>query len=106
MSESRYQAIKAYKNQAFINSPQARSLRILSEYLAPLRALEAQNVRDTVVFFGSARFVSQEEAEELVRKAEAGEGDLEVAKRKLKMSRYYEDTRRLAARLTEWSKSL
>ena len=106
MTESRYRAIKAYKNEQFLNSPDARALRILAEYIEPYTRFKEFHVKDTIVFFGSARFVSREEAEELVRKAEAGEGDLEQARRKLKMSRYYEDTRRLAARLTEWSKSL
>ena len=106
MTDSRYSAIKAYKNEHFLNSPDARALRILSEYIEPHTRFEEFHVKDTIVFFGSARFISQEEAEELVKKAEAGEGDLAEAKRKLKMSRYYEDTRKLAAMLTEWSKSL
>lgn len=106
MTDSRYSAIKAYKNEHFLNSPDARALRILSEYLEPHTRFEEFHVKDTIVFFGSARFVDRESAEALMKKAEAGEGDLADAKRKLKMSRYYEDTRSLAARLTEWSKSL
>jgi hypothetical protein len=106
MTESRYRAIKAYKNEHFLNSPDARALRILSEYIEPDTRFKEFHVRDTIVFFGSARFVSEEEATELVRKAKAGEGDFAAAERKLRMSRYYEDTRRLAARLTKWSKSL
>ncbi|MFT7670854.1 MAG: hypothetical protein ACI8X5_003567 [Planctomycetota bacterium] len=106
MTDSRYQAIKAYKNDAFLNSKDARGLRILSEYIEPHTRFKELDVKDTIVFFGSARFIPEVDAQELMRKAEAGEGDLEDAKRKLKMSRYYEDTRKLAARLTEWSKSL
>jgi uncharacterized protein (TIGR00730 family) len=106
MTDSRYRAIKAYKNEEFLNSTDARSLRILSEYVEPATRFKEFHVRDTIVFFGSARFVDKETAEELVRKAEAGEGDLVEAKRKLRTSRYYEDTRSLAAKLTEWSKSL
>ena len=103
---SRYKAIKAYKNEHFLNGPDARQLRILAEYLEPATRFREFHVRDTIVFFGSARILSREAAEKLVQQAEAGEGDLEQAKRKLKMSRYYEDTRELAKRLTEWSKSL
>lgn len=106
MSESRYRAVKAYKNEQFINSPDARALRILAEYLEPYTRFREFKIRDTIVFFGSARLASQEDAEELVRRAEQGDGDLEQARRKLTMSRYYEDTRELARRLTEWSKSL
>ena len=106
MSDSRYRAIKAYKNEHFLNSPDARALRILSEYVEPDTRFKEFHVKDTIVFFGSARFVSKEEAIELVRKAKEGEGDLAAAELKLRMSRYYEDARRLAYRLTEWSKSL
>jgi uncharacterized protein (TIGR00730 family) len=106
MSESRYRAIKAYKNEQFLNSPDARALRILSEYLEPVTRFREFHVRDTIVFFGSARFISREDAEEGVRKAEAGEGDLELARRKLDQSKYYEAARELAGRLTTWSKSL
>ena len=106
MSESRYRAVKAYKNEQFINSPDARALRILAEYLEPYTRFREFKIRDTIVFFGSARLVSRDDAEELVRRAEQGDGDLEQARRKLTMSRYYEDTRELARRLTEWSKSL
>ena len=45
----------AYKNDEFLDGPDARALRILSEYLEPLSHLRRQRVRDTVVFFGSAR---------------------------------------------------
>src|SRR5712692_3778405 len=45
----------AYKNEAFLGSPDARILRILSEYLEPLGHFRHQRIRDTIVFFGSAR---------------------------------------------------
>ena len=106
MTESRYRAIKAYKNEQFLNSPDARTLRILSEYIEPSTRFREFHVRDTIVFFGSARFIPQEEAEELVRQAEAGEGDLEQAQKQLEKSRYYEAARELASRLTTWSKGL
>ena len=106
MSESRYRAIKAYKNEQFLNSPDARELRILSEYLEPMTRFREFHVRDTIVFFGSARFLSREEAEELVRKAEAGDGDLDLARKHLDRSQYYEAARELASRLTTWSKGL
>ena len=106
MGESRYRAVKAYKNQEFIGSPDARPLRILAEYLEPQTRFDEFKVRDTIVFFGSARIPSRDAALALVEKAKAGEGDLARAEKKLWMSRYYEETRELAARLTKWSKSL
>ena len=38
--------------------PDARPLRILSEYLEPLSHFRRQRIRDTIVFFGSARITS------------------------------------------------
>ncbi len=71
----------AYLNDKFLNSPDARALRILSEFLEPMAHFRRERVRDTVVFFGSARI---------------HEGDGEMA-------RYYDDARTLARMLTEWS---
>ena len=52
----------AYRNQEFLESEEARPLRILAEYLEPLRRFKAENIQDTVVFFGSARIHSREQA--------------------------------------------
>jgi uncharacterized protein (TIGR00730 family) len=73
----------AYKNEAFLDSPDGRSLRILSEYLEPLSHFRDEKVRDTIVFFGSARI------------AENG-----------LMGNYYEDARTLSRLLTDWSDNL
>src|SRR3954470_21099110 len=97
---------KAYHNTGFLNSADARVLRMLAEYLEPQSRFDYHKVEDTVVFMGSARIRSHEDAEELVRQAEAGHGDLEIARMQLKMSVYYEAARELAARLTRWSKDL
>jgi hypothetical protein len=106
MAESRYRAVKAYKNQEFIGSPDARPLRILAEYLEPQTRFDEFKVRDTIVFFGSARILPREVAQAQLDKAKAEGGDVRKAERKLWMSRYYEETRELAARLTAWSKGL
>ena len=45
----------AYKNEAFLDSDDARPLRILAEYLQPLYAFQREKICGTVVFFGSAR---------------------------------------------------
>jgi len=97
---------KAYHNTGFLNSKDARVLRMLSEYLEPKSRFDYHKVEDTVVFMGSARTRSREDAEELVRQAEAGHGDVETARMALHMSTYYEAARELAARLTRWSKEL
>ncbi len=55
---------KAYKNIEFLNSPNARVIRILSEYLEPQARFRRLGIKDTVVFFGSARILPMGEARE------------------------------------------
>ena len=52
----------AYQNPAFLNSPDGRIVRIVSEYSEPLARFRRERIQDTVVFFGSARFQSLEDA--------------------------------------------
>ena len=109
MTESRYRAIKAYKNELFLNAPEACSLRILAEYLEPEHRFEALDIRDTIVFFGSARIRSDEVARKELAEAEASGADeaaLERARMNVEMAKFYEATRELAARMTAWSKNL
>jgi len=96
---------KAYKNMDFLMSREARTIRMLAEYLEPQTRFRRYRVTDTVVFFGSARALSHEAAEELVARAE-GTAEAERAQHELRLSRYYEDARRLAYLLTDWSKGL
>jgi uncharacterized protein (TIGR00730 family) len=106
MEESRFRAVKAYKNEGFLNSPPARGLRILAEYLEPQWRFEELRIRDTIVVFGSSRIPSRDEAQAQLAAAERENGDLALAEKRLELSRYYEDTRELAYRLTAWSKKL
>ena len=105
----------AYRDHEFLDSEEARPLRILAEYLEPLGRFEAQNIQDTVVFFGSARIQSREEAEEALARLMRGragdsgvESDERVARgrKAVEWSRYYEEARELAGLLTEWSLTL
>ena len=73
----------AYERPSFMESEEARPLRIVAEYLEPLARFQRAGVQDTIVFFGSARLKP---------------GD--------PLGRYYEDARELARLVTEWSKSL
>ena len=108
MSSSRYRAVKAYKNEKFMRSPDARALRILAEYLEPESRFREFDVRDTIVIFGSARICSREAAETELAEARASKDSeaLRIAERAFSMSRFYEAARELARRLTEWSKGL
>ncbi len=105
MTERKRVPTKAYQNPGFLESKDARALRILSEYLEPKSRFDYHRVDDTIVFMGSARIQSREAAEEMLGKAKAGK-DLEHAQMALKMSVYYEAARELASRLTKWSKAL
>jgi hypothetical protein len=106
MSDRKHARTKAYENPDFLESKDGRALRILSEYLEPKSRFDSHKVDDTIVFMGSARIKSREAAEEMVRKAKAGDGDPEKAHTALRMSAYYEAARKLAFRLTHWSKAL
>src|SRR5689334_17998643 len=83
-----------YLNLDFLKSPTARTLRILAEYLEPAERFRRARIRDTIVFFGSARSPSPEEA-----------ADTRTSKA-VRLARYYENAVELSRRLTEWSKSL
>ncbi len=106
MTDRKRTATKAYQNTGFLNSKDARALRILAEYLEPKSRFDHHRVDDTIVFMGSARLKSREDAQALLRRAEAGDGDLARAQIALRMSEYYEAARVLAFRLTQWSKEL
>ena len=105
MTEHKRAQTKAYQNTGFLNSKDARALRILSEYLEPKSRFDHHRVDDTIVFMGSARIKSREAAEETLHKAKSGK-DRERAQMAVKMSVYYEAARELASRLTKWSKEL
>jgi uncharacterized protein (TIGR00730 family) len=97
---------KAYLNTRFLESRDARALRILAEYLEPLSRFQRQHIQDTIVFMGSARLKSREAASAAVTEAEKTGIGLASARTNLELSEYYEAARSLAHRLTEWSKSL
>jgi uncharacterized protein (TIGR00730 family) len=106
MSRTKKHAEKAYLNENFLMSSGARPLRILAEYLEPKLRFDRHRIDDTIVFMGSARLASREQAKQELAEARKNGGDVESAERRLESSRYYEEARELARRLTEWSKSL
>ena len=106
--------LKAYNDASFLNSPDARILRILSEFQEPAARFRRLRIRNTVVFFGSARIPAPENTAELLAEAErnarnAPKGDgashlkLEMARRLATLSSYYRDAELLAQKITEWS---
>jgi uncharacterized protein (TIGR00730 family) len=101
---------KAYENAAFLDSSDARVMRIMAEYLEPRKRLWEKGVEDTIVFYGSARILPPLEAQarlDLCRaQADATARAIARAQRALDMSAYYEASRELAFRLTQWSREL
>ncbi|NUN07550.1 MAG: TIGR00730 family Rossman fold protein [Ignavibacteriaceae bacterium] len=105
---------KAYSNPNFLNSPDARTLRILAEYLEPESRFNKYKIMDTVVFFGSARLISRRAALREYAKIKNADPKqvpgfalkLRKAQQDLIMSKYYDDAVELSKRLTEWSLSL
>jgi uncharacterized protein (TIGR00730 family) len=104
----------AYENPEFLKTADARPIRILAEYLDPLRRFRKENIQDTVVFFGSARVHSRQRAERALRLLQQKRGRkpadhavlLKRSRKAVEWSRYYEEARELAYMLTEWSQSL
>ncbi len=111
-----YQAPLAYENIRFLNSPDARILRIMAEYQEPLSRFRRQRIQDTIVFFGSARFHSRSQAEEALQLLDKPgsatpappeeQARIRRAKADVEMASYYEDARRLAFMITQWTKSI
>jgi uncharacterized protein (TIGR00730 family) len=105
----------AYLSPDFLESEEARPIRILSEYLEPLRRFKEQKIQDTVVFFGSARVDSRERAERSLRTLRARgvhdanelyEQELTKSRKALEWARFYEEARELARLLASWSLTL
>jgi uncharacterized protein (TIGR00730 family) len=112
MTEHLKSAPVAYDNEPFLNSPDGRILRILAEYQEPLARFRREQIQDTVVFFGSARFQGRTDAANNLATVEKNNAsvppakfaeDLRRAQAGIDMARYYEDARRLAFLLTKWS---
>ncbi len=120
----------SYEDMGFINSPDGRLLRIMAEYVKPFAHFRRERIQDTVVFFGSARFIALDEASrtlelldapgsakpapieeqpatpEQVALGEASQLQREHAEAAVEMAQYYEDARKLAYLLTQWSMTL
>jgi len=110
MSNPLKSAPVAYENEPFLNSPDGRILRMLAEYQEPLARFRREQIQDTVVFFGSARFQGRKQAADALAKLEENHAsneqfqrDLKLAQASIDMARYYEDARQLAHMLTKWS---
>ncbi|CAM9340775.1 unnamed protein product [Ectocarpus sp. 12 AP-2014] len=109
---------KAYKNEGFINSSQARNIRIMCEYEETLLRLKENKIKASVLFFGSARAKDREGWEKAVAKAEeelaaatddesrkAAEKNLKKWKKCEWMGESAEKVAKLAELVTAWAVS-
>src|ERR1035437_8876198 len=108
--EKMAKTLKAYDNLDFLNSHDARTIRILSEYYEPKARFEKNNIVDTIVFFGSARITSRREALKALNDAKKGKSpaakkNFEKAVQLVEMSQFYEEAVELAKKLTTWTMS-
>jgi uncharacterized protein (TIGR00730 family) len=108
--------LKSYKDIDFLNSPDARQIRILCELTAPKASFEKNQIENTIVFFGSARSISQEDADQQLTELKKEFKDqslnqeqqsrLKKAEILVRLAQYYEEARVLAKKLTKWSLSI
>lgn len=105
--------LKAYENTEFLNSSDARIIRMLAEFIEPQSKFRKHKIIDTIVFFGSARLKPRKESlaeynkfKVMNPKTPTFAENLRLAQRQVEMSKYYEDAVELSRRLTEWSMNL
>ena len=117
MTTLRKRLLKAYENPDFLLGNDGRIVRVLSEYLEPASRLSSQRVKDTVVFFGSARILPRQESvkrlDDLKRLLQSGPAEskptteeIEMAERAVHLSRYYEEASMLAQLIVRWARTL
>ena len=97
-----------YYNRDFLGSPDGRPIRLLSEYFGPFQRFKRNNIQDTIVFFGSARLKSNEEAKSALSSApkNISKKKKDLLMKDLEMSHYFECARELSYKMTKWSKKL
>lgn len=113
-----HKALKSYDNKRFLHSAEGRELRILSEYLYPKAHFKKSRVNKLIIFFGSARALPRDEFDKRISILENAlntstkgehqtyEKEIEALRRREFITDAYEDSVKLAAMLSEWSKAL
>jgi len=92
----------AFTDTEFLLREELRPVRMQLELLKPELIQQEQNIRSTVVIFGSARILPPEVAQRSLEQAQALD-DVKLVKHaqmQLKMSHFYEEARRFAALIT------
>jgi uncharacterized protein (TIGR00730 family) len=99
---------KAYRNLEFLNSPAARTIRILAEYNEPMARFKKHGIENLIVFFGSSRSVDLKTARRAIREKNGStsnkEPKLSLREQKLiRLAQFYEDAVELSKKLTLWA---
>jgi TIGR00730 family protein len=92
----------AYYDSKFIESDAGRTIRILSEFFEPQQIFEDEEIKNAIVFFGSARTLPPAEIKKL-RKNCKDKKELDRLARLEKVAQSYDDARELAGRLGKWA---
>lgn len=102
----------AFADNEFLMQDELRHVRLQLEYLKPQLVLEQHNINATIVVFGSARFLSPEQAKTAVALAEQqltqnntddNQQALLRAKKQLANSKYYTAAQQFSALATRFS---
>ena len=95
----------AFVDPEFLLRRETRGIRMQLEMLKPDLMQQALGIEHTVVVYGSARFVSQAQAEQALQQAEAGDDPkaLAHAQRQLRNAHYYEQARRFGQLVAQHS---
>ena len=99
----------AFLNEDFMNSPDARPMRILSEYIYPRKVLSQAEATDTIVFFGSARAKPLKQIRQYTKdlgNVKLSPKEKKTVENQKQLAQYYRDASALSYKLTKWSKAL
>lgn len=95
-----------HEDPLFLQSPEGRNIRVLSEFMAPAHRFEKYDINNTIAFFGSARTLGSRDCKKKLKaaKAEAKPNKREIKRLEglMKVARYYDEARELSRRLSEW----
>lgn len=91
-----------YHNAEFMNSDAGRPLRILSEFIGPSQVFNQEDVKNTIVFFGSARTLPMSEIKKRMKGCK-NKKELARLKSLSLVAEYYDAARELGAKLGKWA---
>ena len=98
--KSKNEALQVFDNHGFLKGPEARSLRILGEYLYPASVFKKEEITDTIVFFGSSRIFPQAS---MIKEGDLSQAPEGLSSKLKDYGIFFEDAIELAEKITRWS---